>query len=84
VTNYMLLWNNASRISGWILALLCVIYVATGFGMTGRFGLGAVIGYARASWIHTHPIMYVGLIVTLLLHGGYWGYVSMKKRRWVK
>ena len=66
--------SKLSRYSAWVVTLIIVLYIITGYGMTKR-----IVDPDWAKRLHQH-ILPIPLFVALLLHGGLCARGSV--RRW--
>ncbi len=57
---------RASRASGWILLFLIIVFMVTGYGITGKYGANRLIGAQLALSIHQN-ICYL-MIPLFLIH----------------
>jgi hypothetical protein len=73
------LLNKIVRVSSWPLFPVVIIFLLTGYAMSGEYGLGALIDAKRALAIH--KMLHGPLIVLLLLHSLPAMYLAI--RRWV-
>jgi hypothetical protein len=71
--------NKIVRVSSWPLFPVVIIFLLTGYAMSGEYGLGALIDAKRALAIH--KMLHAPLIVLLLLHSLPAMYLAI--RRWV-
>jgi len=67
-----------NRITAWILTLLIVTYIVTGFSMTGRFNVDRIIPVSLANKIHVNNLILYPTIITLFLHAGISVYPRLK------
>jgi len=66
-----------SRISAWVLLVLIILYIITGFSMTGRYGFSKLISISTATLIHDNLCVLV--IIFFLLHAGISVYFALKR-----
>ena len=58
--------NQIVRVSSWPLFLVVIVFLITGYAMSGNYGLGAMIDAKRALAIH--KLLHGPLLALLLLH----------------
>jgi Ni,Fe-hydrogenase I cytochrome b subunit len=68
------------RISSWPLLLLLLLFFATGYIMSGDFGLGGIIDVKQALAIHR--ALHLPTVVVLLVHVMPATYLAF--RRWIR
>jgi len=73
--------EKINRITAWITAILVLVYMITGFGMVGMWGMGKLLGMARSSYWHSNVYLAYLLIITLAIHGGICLYRTLKRNR---
>jgi len=67
--------QKISRISGWLLLLLIILYLLTGYSLAGKYGLHRLLDPSIARVIHGNLDFL--LIILLILHVLPW-----VKRKW--
>ena len=77
-THYLL--NQIVRVSSWPLFLVIIIFLFTGYAMSGDYGLGTMIDAKRALAIH--KMLHVPLLVLLLLHSLPAMYLAIRRCGW--
>lgn len=80
----MLKWGTlvrVGRIAGWALLPLIVLYILSGYSLTGKYGLDQVIPTRVALWVHLEldPI----LILLFTTHVTTQICVSLRRRGWL-
>ncbi len=70
------------RFTSWPLLALLVLYLVTGFAMSGRFGLGTLMNEKKA--LAFHKALHVPLLALFPVHAVCATYLAMRRRRWVK
>ena len=74
------------RISGWVLFLLMLVYIATGYALCGEFGFARLIDPQTALRVHNEldiPLVVVFLghcLPSMYLAFRRWGWVGRKKQ----
>ncbi len=66
--NREILLTKANRLSAWICFLLVIIFIITGFAMTGQFGMDKIIGVRLADRLHSDNTLIWLLIISLTVH----------------
>jgi hypothetical protein len=75
----MNLWI-VTKYTGWLLMLLMIIYIATGFSYAGYFGFETIIDPAAATSLHSNLIVVGILIILICLHCCLRFFLSLKNR----
>ena len=70
------------RLTAWPLILLVLIYFATGFMMTGRYGLGGLVPAEKALAIHQG--LHGALVAVVLLHSLAGIYLAFRRWGWIR
>ena len=70
------------RISSWPLLVLLVLYLGSGFAMSGRYGFGLAVDEKTALGIH--KLLRVPLLVVLPVHAICAIYLAFRRWRWIK
>lgn len=78
--NYYLM--KVLRISGWLLFLLVLLYILTGFALCGRYGFDNLVNYQTAFAVH--KIFEWPLIVVFLAHSAAAIYFALRRWGWIK
>ncbi len=71
-----------NRISGWILFFLVIIFIITGFAITGRYGFSKLIDpnlARKIHWVFTWPV-----IIMFIIHSCINIYFAFKRWGWIK
>lgn len=79
-TGYYLI--KIARISGWLLFGLVLLYILTGFSLTGEFGLSRLISLQTA--LTVHKIFEWPLIAIFAVHSAITIYFAFRRWGWVK
>jgi hypothetical protein len=70
------------RWSSWPLLVLCLAFLATGYGISGRYGAGALIKEQEAlTW---HKLLHAPLVVLLLAHTAPAVYLALQRWGWIR
>ena len=72
--------NQIVRVSSWPLVLVVIVFLITGYAMSGNYGLGAMIDAKRALAIH--KLLHGPLLALLLLHSLPAMYLAIRRWRW--
>jgi len=72
---------KTARLSGWLLFVVVLLYIVTGFSLCGEFGVGALIDVKTAMAVHS--IFEWPLIVAFLVHSGITIYFAMRRWGWI-
>ncbi len=70
------------RWSGWLLLPLAAGFLATGYGISGRYGMGAMFTEQQA--LALHKLFHLPLVVILLGHVLPAGYLALQRWGWLK
>ncbi len=70
------------RASGWPLLLLVLAFLATGYMLSGEFGLGGVVDTRRA--LAAHRALHVPLLVVTLVHALPAAYLALWRWGWIR
>ena len=74
------------RASGWLLLVLVLLYILTGFALCGEYGFNRIIDYQAALNVHKWfewPLMAIFLAhasVTIYFALRRWGWIKRRKR----
>ena len=71
-----------ARISGWLLFLLVLLYILTGFSLCGEYGFEKLVNY-RTSLI-IHKLFEWPLIVVFVVHSLVTIYFAFRRWGWIK
>ena len=69
--------NKIVQVSSWPLLLIVIIFLVTGYAMSGQYGLGLVLDAKRALAIHN--MLHGPLLVLLLVHSLPAAYLAFKR-----
>lgn len=72
---------KAVRLSGWVLLVLMIVFTATGYGLTGKYGFTRLIG-KRVSEVLHYELDEV-LLVVLALHVAAAAWLAMRRWGWI-
>jgi len=79
-------WNyylvKTARVSGWLLFLLVLLYIVTGFALCGEFGFDWMIGEQPA--LSIHKIFEWPLVATFVTHSAVTIYFAFRRWGWIK
>ncbi len=78
--NYYLI--KIARVSGWLLFLLVLLYILTGFSLCGEYGFNKLVNYQAA--LRIHRIFEWPLIVIFLVHSLVTIYFALRRWGWIK
>jgi cytochrome b subunit of formate dehydrogenase len=78
--NYYLM--KTARTSGWLLLLLMILYIVTGFALCGEYGFSKVINVQAA--FKVHKWFEWPLIVIFLAHSSTTIYFALRRWGWIK
>jgi len=70
------------RFTGWPLLLLLLLYLVTGFAMSGRFCFGILMSEKNA--LTLHKAMHIPLLVLFPVHAACAVYLAMRRWRWIR
>ena len=79
-------WNyylvKTARVSGWLLFLLVLLYIVTGFALCGEFGVDQIVGEQAA--LSIHKIFEWPLVATFVTHSVVTIYFAFRRWGWIK
>jgi len=79
-------WNyylvKTARLSGWLLFLLVLLYIVTGFALCGELGVDRIIDEQSA--LSIHKIFEWPLVVTFVAHSVVTIYFAFRRWGWIK
>jgi hypothetical protein len=70
------------RVTSWPLLFLMLLYLVTGFAMSGRFGFGVLMNEKTA--LAFHKALHVPLLMLFPVHAVCAVYLAMRRWRWIK
>ena len=73
---------KTARVSGWLLFLLVLLYILTGFALCGEFGFDQIIGEQAA--LSIHQLFEWPLVATFVLHSAITIYFAFRRWGWIK
>jgi thiosulfate reductase cytochrome b subunit len=79
-THYYLL--KLTRLSGWLLLPLMLLYIGTGFALCGKLGFGEWMDVRTA--LAVHQVFDWPLVAVFLLHATLASYFAMRRWGWIK
>ncbi len=71
-----------ARVSAWLLLLLMILYILTGFVLCGEFGMSRWMDSKTALYIH--QIFEWPLVALFLIHASIAIYFSFRRWGWIK
>ena len=79
-------WNyylvKTARVSGWLLFLLVLLYMVTGFALCGELGFDQLIDEQLA--LSIHQIFEWPLVATFVTHSAVTIYFAFRRWGWIK
>jgi succinate dehydrogenase/fumarate reductase cytochrome b subunit len=73
---------RTARVSGWVLLFLVVLFLVTGYALSGKYGLDQVVGPQTALTIHR--IFDWPLILFFMAHAATSVYFAMRRWGWIR
>jgi hypothetical protein len=70
------------RWSGWILVPLVLAFLATGYALSGRYGLGALLGEQQA--LTLHKLLHAPLLLLVLGHLAPATFLALQRWGWLR
>jgi len=70
------------RWTGWFLLPIVLAFLATGYAMTGRYGMGAIAGEKTA--LTLHRMLHLPLMLLVVLHVLPSIYLALLRWGWIK
>ena len=74
-----LLLEKLNRITAWASFILMAVFMATGFGSAGMWGVREILGKARCDYWHNNHILAYLLILFVLIHSAICLYRTLKR-----
>ena len=71
--------EKVNRLTAWLSFILMAVFIATGFGMVGMWGMGSLLGVARSTYWHSNIYLAYLLIVVVAIHCGICLYRTLKR-----
>ena len=71
-----------SRASGWLLLVLMILYLLTGYALCGKFGAERLFSVQVSN--HLHATLDGPLVVLVVIHAGVSGYLACRRWGWFK
>lgn len=75
---------KAVRWTGWLLLALMVLYILSGYALSGTFGLDGLMSEATATAVHVNWKLDRLLLVLLIVHAGGATYLAMRRWGWIR
>lgn len=75
------LLDKINRYTAWLSFIIVAVYLATGFGMVGIWGVRELLGKARAEYWHSNIYLAYLLILSLGVHALICFYRTLKRYR---
>lgn len=72
---------KAVRWTGWLLLPVVVLFLFSGYAMSGRYGLGQWLDEATA--LALHKLLHLPLMILVLVHVGPATYLAMQRWGWI-
>lgn len=73
---------KAVRISGWVLLILMVVYICSGYALTGEYGFDRLMSPTAAEVLHLKPDAV--LLAALGVHAGGAIYLALRRWGWIR
>jgi cytochrome b subunit of formate dehydrogenase len=73
---------KANRISCWLLLFLMIVFIITGYSMTGKFGFNKLIDKRSSTTIHL--LLDIPLIILFLFHSFVSIYFAFLRWGWIR
>jgi hypothetical protein len=70
------------RYTSWPLLVVVLTYLATGYAMSGQYGLGTLLDANTAKSFH--KLLHAALIVLVLTHSVCATYLAFRRWRWIR
>ena len=70
------------RYTSWPLLIVVLVYLATGYAMSGQYGFGRLLEANAAKSFH--KLLHVVLFGLLLAHSVCAGYLAFRRWRWIR
>ncbi len=81
-TNFHYYLIKTARVTGWLLFVLVLVYILTGFALCGKLGFDQFIDYQTA--LDIHQILDWPLVAIFLVHSLVTIYFAMRRWGWIK
>ena len=69
------------RISSWPLLVVVIVFLVTGYAMSGQYGLGALLAATPA--LALHKLLHGTLVVLLVVHALPATYLAFRRWGWI-
>jgi succinate dehydrogenase/fumarate reductase cytochrome b subunit len=79
---FMLYLLKTGRITGWVLFVLVLAYLLTGYAMCGKFDVSRLISKAQGEIIHKNFDLV--LLWAFAMHAGISMYFALRRWGWIK
>jgi len=76
-----ILLNRINRLTAWLAFLLMGVFVITGFGMVGMWGMDDILGAARSAYWHNNHYLAYLLIIVVVIHASICLYRTLRKHK---
>jgi cytochrome b subunit of formate dehydrogenase len=73
---------KTARVSAWLLLLLMLLYILTGFALCGKLGMGRLMNLQTALFIH--QLFDWPLVAVFLIHVSITTYFTLRRWGWIK
>jgi len=73
--------EKVNRLTAWVSFIIVGVYIATGFGSVGMWGMRDLLGKARSDYWHNNHYLAYLLIIALAVHAAICLYRTLKKHR---
>ncbi len=73
---------KTARLSAWLLLLLMLLYILTGFALCGELGMSRLMDLQTA--LHIHKVFEWPLVFLFLIHASITIYFSFRRWGWIK
>jgi len=73
---------RVSRASGWLLLVVMVLYLLTGYALCGKFGAERLLSVQVSQ--HLHATLDGPLVVLVVAHAGVSAYLAFRRWGWLR
>ncbi len=80
--NFDFICLKVVRWSSWPLLLLLLAFFATGYGVSGRYGMGAL--FTEQTALALHKLLHAPLLILTVAHSLPAVYLAMQRWGWIK
>jgi len=74
---------KAVRITGWCLLVFMILYICSGYALSGDFGLDRIMSERTATALHVNWKLDRPFLVVLIVHVAGVTYLAMRRWRWI-